>query len=71
MRWYVGSNEVLSVIVDYAELTSAFTCLACGAEGKLRSDKSWYLTLCDAHNKLGREGNIHALTRLAYPSVTE
>ncbi|MEO3430149.1 hypothetical protein AAFN88_14910 [Pelagibius sp. CAU 1746] len=69
LRWYVASNEVLSVIVDYAELASEFTCLACGAEGKLRGDRTWILTLCDAHDKLDREGNIHALSRLAYPEL--
>ena len=69
LRWYVGSNELLSVIVDFAELTSECTCLACGAEGRLRTDRMWLLTLCDAHDELDRSGDRNALSRLADPDV--
>jgi hypothetical protein len=69
LRWYLGSNEPLSVIVDFAELTSECTCLACGAEGRLRTDRMWLLTLCDAHDELDRGDDRHALSRLAYPDV--
>jgi hypothetical protein len=67
LRWYLSSNELLSVIVDFAELTSHWTCLVCGTEGRLRTDRNWLLTLCDAHDQLDRGGDALALSRLAYP----
>lgn len=68
LRWYAGSDALLSVITDFAELASALTCLVCGAEGELRSDRSWMLTLCDKHDEVDRGSDPLALSRLAYPN---
>lgn len=46
-KWYLD-------LIDYYELKSSRTCERCGAEGKLREDRSWILTLCDSCSELDK-----------------
>lgn len=53
LRFYVGSvsNEVAKEVfaaIDAAEARSLEICEECGAAGKLREDRRWLATLCDA-----------------------
>lgn len=50
LRFYVGSaNDELFDAIDAAEKESLKTCEQCGEPGILRTDKSWFQTLCDKH----------------------
>ena len=45
-------NVALGIaITNYAEWKAALICETCGKYGKLRKDKRWVLTLCDACNE--------------------
>jgi hypothetical protein len=50
LRFYLsaGTEKILE-LVDKAECKSYETCETCGQPGKLRTDLSWQLTLCDEH----------------------
>jgi hypothetical protein len=38
-------------LIEEAEAESRRTCIFCGAPGRLRRDRSWWLTLCDKHEQ--------------------
>lgn len=42
-------GESIDEYVRIAERRSGETCEACGAAGTLRTDRRWYLTMCDDH----------------------
>ena len=42
-------GESIDKFVRTAEQRSRETCEICGAAGTLRTDRSWYLTMCDNH----------------------
>ncbi len=56
LRFYIGkgSEEVHNAISVASDL-SYITCETCGAEGKVRNDLGWMLTLCDVHHKEKRD----------------
>jgi hypothetical protein len=39
----------IAPILDAAEDASYRTCILCGAPGRVRRNRSWWLTLCDKH----------------------
>jgi hypothetical protein len=41
----------IAPLLDAAEAESYRTCILCGAPGRLRQDRSWWLTLCDTHER--------------------
>ena len=54
LRFYASvlddsSLEVFYSIVSDAENEAEATCEKCGRPGRLRNDRSWIQTLCDAH----------------------
>jgi hypothetical protein len=57
LRFYTsGDPQWYQDLISYYEGRSAETCERCGADGKVRSDRYWILTLCDDCNALDREG---------------
>jgi hypothetical protein len=52
LRFYVSSApDWYFDLIDYYDQKSMTICEQCGNEGKVRVDRSWYLTLCDECNK--------------------
>jgi hypothetical protein len=50
LRFYVdAATESVFEVLDKCEEMSYTICEFCGKEGSLRTDLSWYLTLCDEH----------------------
>jgi len=48
LRFYMdNATESMYEAIGKAEEESFHTCEHCGAEGKLRTDRSWILTYCD------------------------
>src|SRR3546814_20742577 len=51
LRWYVSCEDRRTVIIDVAELASAQTFLACGASGRLRTERLWILQIGGASGR--------------------
>ena len=50
LRFYVScENDEIERLISDAERESFRTCEKCGAPGRLRDDRAWYTTLCEAH----------------------
>ena len=45
--YYSGGNNHVAGHIECLETLSAHFCEVCGMPGSLRTDRSWYLTLCD------------------------
>jgi hypothetical protein len=66
LRFYTGGipvevAEKVYAAISMAESMSYVICEECGCPGKLREDRSWLLTLCDACN----EKDKHPITQKA------
>ena len=46
-----SQNDEIEKILDDAEMQSETICIKCGANAILRTDRKWYLVLCDRCNK--------------------
>lgn len=57
LRYYAtgASTEGQALIAQYEE-RSFRVCQVCGTEGRLRSDRGWWTTLCDACAEEGTDG---------------
>lgn len=52
LRIYIDSGtDTMYDILDEAERKSLEICEVCGEAGELRTDRSWFKTLCEKHNK--------------------
>lgn len=67
LRWYAVADERLAMIIEAAELASGHLCQACGEPGTLRTDRPWYLTLCERHAVLDAQGYGEVVQRMMYP----
>ena len=58
LRFYVSSaTDEIYNFIDEAEKKSAFTCERCGANGKLRGDRFFIYTACDACELLAQQSS--------------
>lgn len=67
LRWYGSGDEAFYVVASFAEETSADLCQVCGQPGRLRTDRSWILTLCDEHHAIDAAGGGAVIGKLSYP----
>jgi len=67
LRWYGSGDDRFYAVTGFAELTATYVCQACGREGRLRPERSWLLTLCDAHYALDLAGEREVIGKLSYP----
>jgi hypothetical protein len=55
----------IAPFIEAAEAMSYRTCIFCGAPGRVRRDRDWFLTLCDKHERcsyLELQGRFEELT---------
>ena len=48
--YYTGGNAGVNCAVRMAERLSCYTCEECGRAGRHRTDRAWWVTLCDGCN---------------------